>query len=99
MFFQKIINLAILVLMVDLACAEPNCTALELSKEQVVDIVNAERRSRGDLPKAFSESQYTLNRHGCYYILIESAVPLRPGKNIVFKLNQNGVIVDAMRGR
>lgn len=97
--FIKLMTLVALFSLSGLAIAEPNCTTPELSKDQLLDIIAYERSHRSDLPKAFTESEYTINRHGCYYVVIESAIPLRPGKNILFKLNQNGIIVDVMRGR
>lgn len=81
------------------AYAEPVCSGPELTKEQLIEIIKQERLKRSDLPKAYFKSDYTVNRRGCYYSVIESAVPERIGKNIIFKLNQKGIIVDVMHGR
>ncbi|TAK60988.1 hypothetical protein [Methylobacter sp.] len=99
MLLNRIVIFLILSLVGYAAYAEPVCTEPELTKDQLIEIIRQERLHRSDLPKAYPQSNYVLNRQGCYYAVIESAVPERPGKNIVFKLNQKGIIVDVMRGR
>lgn len=82
-----------------ISIAGPVCTAPTFSDKQIEEIIQRERSVRTDLPDAFDKYRSTLHRQGCHYVYIEYALPERPGKNLMFKLNQYGVIVDVVHGR
>lgn len=96
---SRVIIFLLCLLLADSLYAGSLCTGQELTKDQLIKVLERERIKRSDLPKAYPQSGYLLNKKGCFYILIEYAVPERPGKNIVFTLNRDGVIIDVMRGR
>ena len=77
----------------------PVCSAPVFNKKQIAEIIARERSVRDDLPDPYPEYEATMRRKGCHYIYIENLLPLRAGRNIIFTLNQYGVIVDVMRGR
>jgi hypothetical protein len=77
------------------AAADAICTGPRYTDDQIREIIRRERFIREDLPGGFAESTTKINRRRCHYVYIESSVPLRPGLNLIFKLNQYGVIVDA----
>ena len=74
---------------------EPSCDAPSLSDQQVKDIIDKERSVRKDLPSAFPQYRWIVRKQGCYYVYIEYGLPETPDLNHIFKLNQDGVIVDA----
>lgn len=77
---------------------EPVCSAPPLTDQQVKNIIDRERSSRRDLPAAYSQARSVIRRQGCYYVFIEYRIPETPEDNHIFKLNQDGVIVDAQPG-
>jgi len=78
--------------------AQPVCVAPTLDDARVKAIIDTERAARTDLPAAFAHSRWSVRREGCHYVYIEFSLPETPDKMNIFKLNQNGVIVDAMNG-
>jgi len=82
-----------------LSYAETTCIAPELSDKQIEEIISKERQARTDLPNHFKEYKITVHRQGCHYKYIEFGLPEKPGYNLIFTLNQYGVIVDVLRGR
>ncbi|HFE38462.1 MAG TPA: hypothetical protein ENK06_08620 [Gammaproteobacteria bacterium] len=77
----------------------PVCTAPVFNEKQIAEIIARERSVRDDLPEPYQEYEVSMRRKGCHYVYIENLLPMRPGRNIIFTLNQYGVIVDVMRGR
>jgi hypothetical protein len=73
---------------------DPPCDAPAMSNEQVKAIIVKARSERKDLPVAFPDYRWVVQRRGCYYTYIEYAKPETPDQNHIFKLNQHGVIVD-----
>jgi hypothetical protein len=65
-----------------------------LSDQQVKDVIDTERTTRTDLPAAFPKYEWSVRRQGCYYIYFEYGLPKAIHKEQIFKLNQNGAIVD-----
>lgn len=80
------------------ALAKPTCVAPALSDSEVKRIIEQERATRTDLPKAFPKSKWVVRRQGCHYTAIEFLLPATPDANHIFTLNQRGVIVDVRIG-
>lgn len=74
------------------------CEAPAIGEEEVKKIIDKERTTRTDLPRAFPKSKWVVRREGCHYTAIESLVPETPEANHIFRLNQRGVIVDVTIG-
>src|SRR5437870_4912054 len=78
---------------------QPGCVAPALSDGQIKDIVDKERAAANTrLPAAFAKYRSVVRRQGCYYVYIEYSLPETPDDNHIFKLNQQGVIVDSTPG-
>lgn len=73
---------------------EPACDAPALSEQAVKNIIEKERAARTDLPAPFPEFRWEVRREGCYYVYLEYAIPEVFHQVNIFRLNQNGVIVD-----
>src|SRR5262245_24486039 len=71
-------------------------SAFNLSDLAIKQIVAAERARRTDLPKAFDDCTWSVRRDRNHYVYIETAVPELPHARNLFKLNRQGIIVDAI---
>jgi hypothetical protein len=82
------------------AAQHPTCTAPALSEQEIQVIVDKERQTDAgkDLPRRAPTDQWTVRRHGCHYVYVESAVPARPEGANVFWMNQYGALIDASPG-
>jgi hypothetical protein len=69
------------------------CTAPELSKENIIEIIQRERATRKDLPTEIPNAIKEVRHQRCHYIYNESS-PTEL-KSHAFTINQYGVIVDA----
>lgn len=78
------------------ALATNHCPPLELSAEDVHEIIKKEREKRDDLPSAYPE--YEVRKSGCYYIYQEFELPRKPEDGQIFQLNRFGVIVSVSVG-
>jgi len=76
----------------------PNCEQPPLTDQQIIDLVARERATRKDLPPPPSQAQTSIRRQGCYYVYIEQPVPAMPEGNVIFKINQRGMISDVQPG-
>lgn len=74
--------------------AQAACEAPPLSEQQVKDIVDRSRAARDDLPPQFPRFSWAMRRQGCSYVYTETGLPAAPDYNYIFRLNQNGVLVD-----
>lgn len=77
---------------------QPTCAAALLSDQRIKEIVDRERSTRSDLPPRFSQFRSVVRRQGCHYVYIEYGLPETPEHTNIFKLNQQGVIVDVENG-
>ncbi len=68
------------------------------TNEQVKGIVDRQRAERTDLPDPFPEFGWSARKDGDYYVYIELALPAKPEHNQIFKINQDGIIVDVQSG-
>ncbi len=74
------------------------CLSPVLTAEQIKEIIDKERSTRTDLPKAFPKQGWKVNSQGCYYFYREYIIPEVPEGFHIFQLNRNGVIVDVIGG-
>lgn len=84
-----------------LACATRSardCQAPELSRQDLIGIVEAEVRSRGGNPKPGRRTQIKVRRDGCDYVYQEVAIPKRPGDFLVVRINQFGEVTEFLPG-
>ena len=98
MIRRKVAIAALALLPGSLVYAETTCTQPQLTDEQVVNIIATARASRTDLPPAFEHYRTVIRRDGCYYVYIEVSLPETPDLVHIFRLNQNGQLVDAQAG-
>lgn len=76
------------------ALAKQACTEQELTKDKLIEIISHQRKIRSDLPAQHSSNKnYSVIRHGCHYLVIESGARLH--QSVSFLINQKGIIVDA----
>ena len=97
-FFMLILVTINLLMFPDLTYSQKQCTAPELSADQINEIVVRERGTRNDIPPAFPKYEYTARKQGCYYVYIEYGLPSAFEYHQMFWLNQFGVIVDVLIG-
>ena len=98
MSLPRIVVLVAFFLLPALGCAQSTCTAAPLSDEQIKTIVVNSRATRSDLPAPFPSYKSVVRREGCSYIYMEISLPETPENYYIFRLNQNGVIVDVQTG-
>jgi hypothetical protein len=94
----SVMQLMILVTFAGTAYAQPTCTAMPLSDQDIKTIVDQERSKRSDLPTPFDAHRWVVRRQECHYVYVEYALPRRPEGDTTFTLNQHGVIVDVQPG-
>lgn len=83
------------------ACATrdaQSCSAPEMSRESVAEIVEAEIRRRGGAPKPGRRSRIKVRRDGCDYVYQEISIPKRPGGFLIVRIDQFGEVVDFLPG-
>lgn len=94
---QDWIRIAILGLagvLADAAVAQQSCEAKPIADEQIKALAQRERERRAEVPPAFPEYKWSVQRQGCYYVYTELALPLTPDKRQVFTFDPQGVLVD-----
>jgi len=77
---------------------QADCAAPRLSDQRIKEIIANERAARKDLPRPFPQFNSEVRRHGCYYVYAEYPIPATPERHYIFKLNQQGSIVDVEPG-
>lgn len=95
---RVLVLLFVLIMLPAMSYLQPVCVAPALSDQQVKEVIDMERAKRTDLPAVFPKYRWVVKRQGCYYVYIEYGLPEAPEYNNIFRLNQNGVIVDAQTG-
>lgn len=84
-----------------LACATRrarDCQAPELSRQDLIEIVEAEVRRRGGNPKPGRRTQIKVRRDVCDYVYQEISIPKRPGDFLVVRINQFGEVTEFLPG-
>ena len=84
-----------------LACAtrsSRDCQAPELSRQDLIQIVEAEVRRQGGNPKPGRRTQINVRRDGCDYVYKEISIPKRPGDFLVVRINQFGEVTEFLPG-
>lgn len=99
LLISRLLLVAIQLLVLPVSVLATNhCPPLELSAEEVHEIIKKEREKRGDLPSAYSKPEYVVKKMGCYYLYEEYELPRKPEDGLTFLLNRFGVIVDITLG-
>lgn len=75
-----------------------SCTSTALSNDQIKNIIDTERANRDDLPAPFPKYTWNVRRQDCYYVYSEYGMPSAFHKEHIFKLNQDGGLVDVQTG-
>jgi hypothetical protein len=98
-FFMLILVTINLLIFPDLTYSQQKCTPPELSADQIHEIVMKERKTRDDIPPAFSKYEYIVRKKRCHFVYIESGLPPTFHNTQIFILNKFGVIVEVLIGQ
>lgn len=92
------LRLLFLAVLVSCSTARPECGRIQLSREQVIQIVESEIRNRGGEASPNRKSKVEVKRDGCDYLYHEVYLPKRPGGYLFVRLDRHGTVTVFMPG-
>jgi hypothetical protein len=89
-------SLLVVIPLAHAVAAEPCAPAI--ADDQLKAVIGKARAAQKDLPAPFKDTDWKIQRNGCYYAVAEWPVPAVPDSARIWWINEKGVLVDLMVG-